>query len=89
MSRDSEFFIPKHNVYRSERKALKKVNHEKKFVRFRCVECNELIGVVSITLYEIDEKHYCSKCYSQKIINMAVERDHFDIKQEKKEALQK
>jgi hypothetical protein len=74
--------MPKNNVFGSEREAGKKANQEKKFVR--CADCNGLIGVVSITLYEIDEKHYCSECYSRKIINMAVERDHFDIKQEKK-----
>jgi phage FluMu protein Com len=81
MGWDSEFFIPKNNIFRSEREAGKKANQEAEFVR--CAECNELIGVVSITLYEIDEKHYCPECYSQKIINMAVERDHFDIKQKK------
>ena len=79
---DSEFFIPKNNISAGENEADKETNKEKKFVR--CAECNELLGAVSITLYEIDEKHYCSGCYSRKIIASAVERDHFDIKQEKK-----
>jgi hypothetical protein len=79
---DSEFFMPKNNILVGEKEADEKANEEKKFVR--CAECNDLIGVVSITLYEIDEKHYCSGCYSRKIISLAVERDHFDMKQEKK-----
>jgi len=81
MGLDSEFFIPKNNILLGENEADKKANEEKKIVR--CAECNELIGVVSATLYEIDQKHYCSGCYSQKIICMAVDRDHSDIKQEK------
>ena len=82
MGLDSEFFIPKNNILLGENEADKKTNNEKKIVH--CAECNELIGVVSVTLYEIDEKHYCSGCYSRRIISMAVDRDHFDIKQEKK-----
>jgi hypothetical protein len=82
MGWDSESFIPRNNILVGEKKADTKTNKEKKFVR--CAECNELISVVSVTLYEIDEKHYCSECYSRKITALAVERDHFDIKQKKK-----
>ncbi|MGD0405574.1 MAG: hypothetical protein ABSB10_02850 [Candidatus Bathyarchaeia archaeon] len=32
---------------------------------------NQPIGIVSTMLYEIDEKHYCSKCYFQIITNNA------------------
>jgi ribosomal protein L34E len=49
-----------------------------------CSECNQPITSVSTTLYEINDKHYCSDCYSQTIIKQAVERDHSDIKLEKK-----
>jgi formylmethanofuran dehydrogenase subunit E len=82
MGWDTEFSIQKNNISIAEKEADKKASEEKMFVR--CAECNELIGAVSLTLYEIDEKHYCSGCYSRKIIALAVERDHFDIKQEKK-----
>lgn len=81
MGWDSESFIPKNNISIAEKEADKKTNKEKMFVR--CAECDELIGTVSATLYEIDERHYCSGCYSRKIVALAVERDHFDIKQER------
>ena len=74
---ESEFFIPKNNISG----ANGKVNEDKSL---NCASCNQVIGVVSTTIYEIDEKHYCSLCYSQKIVNMAVERDHSDIKMQKK-----
>ena len=77
MGWDSEFFIPKNDISVAEKEADEKTNEEKKFVR--CAECNELIGAVSMTLFEIDHKHYCSGCYSRKIVALAVERDHFDI----------
>ena len=80
MAWDSEFFMPKSDISMGE--ADRKAHEEKKFVR--CAECDELIGAVSTTLYEIDERHYCSGCYSRKIVALAVERDHLDIKQEKK-----
>ena len=80
MGWDSEFFMPRNNVLESEKEAAKKINKEKKL---RCAGCNELIGAVSTTLYEIEEKHYCSGCYSRKVTYMAIERDHFDIKQAK------
>jgi len=78
---DKEFLKTENDISGKERKANEKTSQENKFVH--CAECNKHIGVVSVTIYEIEEKHYCSECYSQKIINMAVERDHFDLKQEK------
>ena len=86
MGWDTELFMPKNNTMRSEKEAAGKINKEKELLR--CAGCNELIGAVSTTLYEIEEKHYCSDCYSRRIIYMAIERDHFDIKQAK-EALKK
>ncbi|MGA2386795.1 MAG: hypothetical protein ABSG33_09705 [Candidatus Bathyarchaeia archaeon] len=81
MGWDSEFFLPKNNIFRNEREAGKKTNHENKVVQ--CAECDEIIGAVSTTLYEIGEKNYCSKCYYRKIVYLAVERDHFDLQKEK------
>jgi len=81
MDWDSGFFMPQNNDSVGEKEPDKKADEEK---TVHCAECNELIGAVSITLYEIDKKHYCSGCYSRKIIALAVERDHFDIKQETK-----
>ncbi len=81
MGWDSKGFIPKNQILVNNTKTDEKPGHENKFVH--CNECNELISVVSTTLYEIDHKHYCAACYSQKIINMAVERDHYDLQQEK------
>jgi hypothetical protein len=79
----NELFKSKNNIHGNEEKPGK----ENKFVN--CVECNKHIGIVSVTIYEIEEKHYCSECYSQKIISMAVERDHFDLKQEKTSKINK
>ena len=81
MGWDCELFVPKNNILKNEIKTDEKISEEKKFVH--CAECNKLISVVSVTIYEIEEKHYCSECYSQKIINMAVERDHLDLKWER------
>ena len=47
-----------------------------------CTGCNQPIGSVSTSIYDIGEKHYCSKCYSKTIGSEAVERDHDDIKRE-------
>jgi putative lipase involved disintegration of autophagic bodies len=80
MGWDTELFIPQSNTVRTEKK-IEKTGQENKFVH--CAECNELISVVSVTLYEIEQKHYCSECYSQKITDMAVKRDHLDLKPEK------
>ena len=83
MGWDSEFFVPRNNVFRNQNKPIRKRADEKnKFVI--CSDCNQPIGIVSITLYEIDEKNYCSECYFRKIANEAVERDHFDLKHQKK-----
>jgi hypothetical protein len=62
-----------------------KTTHENAKTAY-CASCNQPIASVSITLYEIDAKHYCSACYYKIIINEAVERDHFDLKR-RKEAL--
>ena len=48
-----------------------------------CSGCDHLIGLVSTTLYEVDDKHYCSTCYSQLVIFEAAKRDHSDILKEK------
>ena len=82
MGWDSEFFLPRNSIFRSQIEAGKKTNQETRFIH--CAECNVLIGAVSTTIYEIEEKHYCSGCYSRKIISLAVERDHSDLKQAKR-----
>jgi hypothetical protein len=80
MSWDSEGFMPKNGVLETQLQS-NKGKLENKFVH--CAGCNELISVVSTTLYEIDNQHYCSACYTKKIVKLAVERDHFDLKQPK------
>jgi predicted sulfurtransferase len=79
MAWDSEFYVPKNNISARENETEK--NKEKKLIH--CASCNEPIGVVSTIIYEIEEKHYCSECYSRTIITLAVDRDHFDLKHEK------
>jgi len=70
---DSESFLPKNGVLQVE--SAQSTSHS-----VRCHGCNKIISTVSTTLYEIDNNHYCSECYSQKIITLAVERDHNDLK---------
>jgi hypothetical protein len=83
MSWDSEFFTHRKDVSGTQNepggrsaKAKNKLKH--------CSGCNQPIGTVSTTLYEIDEKNYCSECYFRIIVNQAIDRDHSDIKLEKK-----
>jgi hypothetical protein len=49
-----------------------------------CSVCNQPIGLISVTMYEVEDKHYCAQCYSQLIIAEAAKRDHDDILKEKK-----
>jgi hypothetical protein len=86
MAWDSGFFIATNNVFRKQEQSAGVIVNGTSSTH--CTGCNQPIGVVSTTLYEIDEKYYCSDCYVRKVINNAVERDHTDIKQEK-EALKK
>ncbi len=81
MSWDSKFFKQK-NVFGTQTEPSEGTAYnENEFIR--CSGCNQPIGTVSTTLYEIDEKHYCSGCYVRTIVNQAVERDHSDVKLEK------
>lgn len=82
MGWDTEFFSPQETVLGERKEADRKASAEKKVVK--CADCNSVIGVISTTIYEIDDKQYCSSCYSTRIIKLAVERDHSDIQEEKK-----
>ena len=82
MGWDREFFENKKSVFEKQKEPSgETANKETKFIH--CAGCNQPIGSVSTALYEIDEKHYCSECYFRTIANQAVERDHYDLKQEK------
>jgi hypothetical protein len=81
VSWDSKFFKQENVLGMQTESRERTAGGENKFIL--CSSCNQQIGTVSITLYEINEKHYCSKCYFRTIVNQAVERDHFDIKREK------
>ena len=82
MAWDSEVYLPKDGAVFSD-------PNEKTAKRpIRCAECSGVISVVSAALYEIDNKNYCPECYHRKILALAAERDHSDLKQEK-EILQK
>jgi hypothetical protein len=87
MGWDSEFFTHRKDVFGNQKEPSGRIAKEENKFR-RCSGCNQPIGTISTTLYEIDEKHYCSECYFRTIVNQAVERDHSDIKREK-EALKK
>lgn len=81
MSWDNKFFKERSVFEAPAESAEKAINKEKKFIR--CSGCNQPIGAVSTTLYEMDEKHYCAECYHRTIVNQAIERDHVDLKLEK------
>ena len=84
MSWDYGFFISKNNIFRKKEQppgeATDKTNAS------HCAGCNHPIGLISTTLYELDEKFYCTDCYVHLVVNRAIERDHSDMKP-KKEAL--
>jgi len=83
MSWNREFFTHQENVFENQKQPRGRTAKKKNKVK-HCSVCNQQIGTVSTTLYEIDEKYYCSECYFRTIIRQAVERDHSDIKLEKK-----
>jgi hypothetical protein len=75
---DMSFLMNGENVFRKQEQIAREVVPENKKVRY-CTGCHQPIGIISSMLYEIDEKQYCSDCYSRMISNNAVERDHSDI----------
>jgi len=78
-----EFLISENKVFKNqERPAIDGISENKNLRR--CTGCNQPLGIVSNILYEVDEKPYCSGCYSKIISNKAMERDHSDIMQENK-----
>lgn len=83
MTWDSDFFVPKNNIFRTPEESAWTSFGENKFAH--CSGCLQSIGIVSTMLYEINEKLFCSECYFRKIISQALERDHYDLKKEKEE----
>ena len=78
-----EILIPENKVFQNQEQPVRDGISENKSLR-RCTGCNQPLGIVSSILYEVDEKPYCSACYSKIISNKAVARDHSDIIQEYK-----
>ena len=87
MGWDSEFFTHRKDVFGNQKEPSGRIAKEENKFR-RCSGCNQPIGTISTTLYEIDEKHYCSECYFRTIVNQAIERDHSDIKLKKEASKQ-
>jgi hypothetical protein len=81
MGWDYGFFISKNNLFQKQEATSTEKPNESKIMR--CTGCNQQIGTISTTLYRIEEKQFCADCYSKMISNQAVDRDHFDLKQEK------
>jgi hypothetical protein len=79
--RGCEFLINEGNVFRKQEEPAQAIPNNKK-VR-QCTDCHQPLGIISTILYEIDEKLYCSECYSHMISNKALERDHSDLIQAK------
>ena len=77
-----EFLIPENKIFQNQEQPARELTHESNKLR-RCTGCDQPLGIVSTILYEVDEKPYCSACYSQIISNKALERDHSDIMQQK------
>lgn len=80
-ARGNEFLINEGNVFRKQELPAQTIITEKKIKR--CTNCHQPLGIISTMLYEIEEKLYCSECYSHMISNNAVERDHSDLMQAK------
>jgi hypothetical protein len=81
MEWDCGFFISKNNLFQKQEVTTSEIISKNK-VR-RCSGCNQPLGVISTTLYEIDERQYCADCYSRMIIKEALDRDHSDLKEKK------
>jgi len=79
--RGCKFLTNEENVFRKQVEPTQ-INQENKKVRL-CTGCNQPLGIISTMLYEIDEKLFCSECYSRMISNKALERDHSDMRQAK------
>jgi len=80
--RGYEFLINEGNVFRNQEQVAREGTLERTRIR-QCSGCRQPLGIISSMLYEIDEKQYCSECYSRMISNNAAERDHSDIMQAK------
>ncbi len=80
--RGCKFLINEENFFRKQREPAQEIIRDNKKVR-RCTGCHQPLGIISTMLYEIDEKLYCSECYSRMISNRALERDHSDLMQAK------
>lgn len=78
MGWDYGFFNSKNNLFQKQEATSTERPNETKIMR--CAGCNQPIGTISTTLYKIEGKQFCADCYSKKIINQAVERDHSDTK---------
>jgi hypothetical protein len=77
--RGCKFLINEENFFRKQREPAQEIRENKK-VRF-CSGCHQPIGIISTMLYEIEEKLYCSDCYSRIISNKAIERNYYDLMQ--------
>lgn len=77
--RGCKFLMDEEDFFRKQRESAQEIRENKK-VRF-CSGCRQPIGIISTMLYEIEEKLYCSECYSRMISNKAIERDHSDLMQ--------
>ena len=84
MSWDYGFFISKNNVFRKKEQQHDQASDKPNVSH--CAGCNHSIGVISTTLYEFDEKIYCTDCYAHLVANKPLERERSDTKP-KKEAL--
>jgi hypothetical protein len=58
------------NVFRKQGESAQVIQETKK-VR-RCTGCHQPLGIISTMLYEIDEKLFCSECYSRVIGNKSL-----------------
>ncbi len=77
MSWDYGFFLPTSNIFRSpsasaEHESPMETAKDAPFVS--CFACGEPLGVVSRSVYIVDEKSYCAKCYQQILLSVGTER---------------
>jgi hypothetical protein len=70
MVRGCKFLINEGNVFRKQEEIAQGIQENKKIRQ--CTGCHQSLGIISTMLYEIDEKLYCSECYSRMISNKAL-----------------
>jgi formylmethanofuran dehydrogenase subunit E len=77
VSWDYGFFLPTSKIFRSQSVSAERelpMETAKEAPIVSCFACGEPLGVVSRSVYVVDEKSYCVKCYQQILLSVRTAR---------------